>query len=97
MTNARYVAGRAAEYRARNILKARGHHTVIRAAGSHGPFDLVAIAPQWIRLVQVKRGRAISKAERTELVALKDQLPRFCSLEIWRFVYGKKRPDVEVL
>lgn len=93
----RYRSGQRAEWRARDLLKQRGHHTVIRAAGSKGPFDLVAIAPQWIRLVQVKRGRRISSAERGELVALKASLPRFCSLEIWQFTPGKTAPAIEVI
>lgn len=92
-----YRAGRNAEWKARDLLKARGHHTVIRAAGSKGPWDLIAVAKERICFVQVKRGRGISKAERAELVALKEVMPRFCGLEIWRFIPGKRTPDIEVL
>lgn len=94
---ANYHAGRRAEWRARDILKRDGYHTVIRAAGSKGPCDLIAIAPEAIRLVQVKSGRGISGAERAELQVLKAQLPRFCSLEVWRFTKGYTEPSVEVI
>lgn len=97
MPNAKYRAGRAAEYRAKRSLLATGYHTVIRAAGSKGPFDLIALSKGSLALVQVKRGRAISKSERAALVALKTRLPYFCTVEIWRFIVGKRHPDVEVL
>lgn len=93
----RYRAGQRAEWRARDLLKARGHHTVIRAAGSKGPWDLIAVAKDRICFVQVKRGRKISKAERAELVALKEVMPRSCGLEIWTFTPRKRVPSVEVL
>lgn len=40
--NTNYQRGRRAEYEAKKLLEKRGYQ-VIRAAGSHGPFDLVAI------------------------------------------------------
>lgn len=39
---ANYTKGRRFEYEIADILKREGYD-VIRAAGSHGPFDLVAI------------------------------------------------------
>jgi Holliday junction resolvase len=90
-----YRRGYAAELRAKRILERRGH-VVVRAAGSHGPVDLVGIAKHWTRLVQVKRGRGISRVERTNLMVLKDRLPPYYSLEVWRFV-GRGKPMIEVL
>lgn len=94
---ANYHAGRRAEWRARDILKARGYHTVIRSAGSKGPIDLFGIAAHGIALVQVKHGRGISSRERAELQELKAQLPPLCRLEVWRFTKGYSEPSVEAL
>lgn len=56
MPNSNYNRGRAYEYRAKKELEAQGY-SVIRAAGSHGPFDLIAVprTPGWlVRCVQIK-------------------------------------------
>jgi len=45
--------GARAERRARAMLEADGW-TVIRAGGSFGPFDLVAVSRRGVRLLQVK-------------------------------------------
>lgn len=95
MTN--YRKGQRAEWRARDLLKQQGYHTVIRAAGSKGHFDLIGLGPKDIALVQVKRGRAISKSERAELLELKQQLPDAVTVEIWTFDAGERLPEVEVL
>lgn len=56
--SARYIAGRAAEYEARDILHQAGYD-VIRAAGSHGLFDLIAWKNRVdILIIQVKRTRS---------------------------------------
>lgn len=56
--SARYIAGRAAEYEARDILQKAGYD-VMRAAGSHGIFDLIAWKGRKdILLIQVKRTRS---------------------------------------
>lgn len=55
MPNANYRAGRAFEYRRKKFYEAQGF-TVLRTAGSHGPFDLVLIAPNvHVTLVQCKK------------------------------------------
>lgn len=51
----RYGSGRRAEYRSRDVLVADGFY-VVRAAGSKGCFDLVAIGPDVVVLVQCKKG-----------------------------------------
>ena len=55
MPSRSYVRGRRAEYEAMEHLVMQGFQ-VARMAGSHGPFDLVAIGPQTVKLVQVKSG-----------------------------------------
>lgn len=53
-----YSRGRAYEYKAKQQLEAEGY-TVIRAAGSHGPYDLIAFrGSQPVRCIQVKRTKA---------------------------------------
>lgn len=50
-----YSRGRAYEYKAKQELEREGY-TVIRSAGSHGPYDLIAFkGPQPVRCIQIKR------------------------------------------
>lgn len=53
--NKAYIAGRNFEYKIKKLLEERGY-VVLRTAGSHGPFDLVAIDSQHktILLIQCK-------------------------------------------
>ncbi len=55
MTQYRRGVGR--EYAARDKLLADGYPVVIRSAGSHSQFDLVALGRTNIKLVQVKSVR----------------------------------------
>ena len=50
-----YLKGRRIEYKCKRELEELGY-TVLRSAGSHGPFDLIAIHPamKTILLIQVK-------------------------------------------
>jgi Holliday junction resolvase len=53
--NRNYVNGRATEYRAKKELEKDGY-TVIRAAGSHGPWDLIAMqGDTGVRCIQIKK------------------------------------------
>jgi len=60
---ARYHIGARAEYKLKHELEKHGWH-VIRAAGSHGKWDLVAVRKVGgrvdIALIQVKRKETIS-------------------------------------
>jgi Holliday junction resolvase len=58
MPNKQYLAGRRLEYSVRNFFKSAGLD-VIRSAGSHGAWDIVAIddTTRTIYLVQCKRGK----------------------------------------
>ncbi len=77
--NANYLKGRAKEYRVMKEWREKGW-TVVRSAGSHGLFDVIAISPPpktfpgdgtlgQIRLIQCKSGKskeaALSKVRNT--------------------------------
>lgn len=59
MTN--YGRGVRLEYKARDRLLEIGYHTVVRAAGSHGWFDLFALGAEYNLGVQVKGGNLSEK------------------------------------
>lgn len=79
----RYRAGADFERRVKEHLLANGAMFVVRAAGSHGPVDLVAFYPpdsptspvyrpdiERLEFVQCKKHGAISKADRWALIEL---------------------------
>lgn len=83
----RYGAGAAAERRAVRDLEAAGY-VVIRAAGSLGPLDLVAIGPCGVRAVQVKRDSDGRPLRPSELEAVREELralprPPGVVYEVW--------------
>lgn len=62
--NPNYLAGRRAEY-ARAKYWRDLKHTVMRTAGSHGPFDLLAISQAGtVLLIQIKRCQKKAQARR---------------------------------
>jgi Holliday junction resolvase len=89
------VKGRRAEHRARRLLEASGF-SVVRAAGSKGPADLVAWDTTSIRFLSVKSGTKYASAIEREALSL---LPRpvNSSVEIWRFPAGCRAPVIERL
>ena len=94
--HSRKEKGRKRELRARKMLSEVGY-MVIRAAGSHGLFDLVAISGTGgIRLIQVKSNR---KPPPAEMEALRDfKVPTCCtSKELWVFYDGTHEPSIEVI
>ena len=56
MPNKNYQKGRNKEYQICNILKKEGYDIVQRTAGSHSPFDIIAInfLLKTIKLIQCK-------------------------------------------
>ena len=50
-----YTRGRAREYRVKKKLLEEGALWVVRSYGSHGLFDLTAVFPHCVRLIQVKK------------------------------------------
>lgn len=76
MANPRYTAGRAFEYKTKAHWEGLGY-TVIRSAGSHGPFDLVAIPiKSHLKVVGIQCKRVQTLAEANRLTA---QWPTFPS------------------
>lgn len=73
MVASNYSRGARFEYRVRDALIALGY-IVIRAAGSHGIADLVALHRHRLLLVQCKRNGTCPPAEREELERLADAL-----------------------
>jgi Holliday junction resolvase len=60
MPNKRYIAGRRLEYQVKNFFKSAGL-SVVRSAGSHGEWDVIAVddSTKTIYLVQCKRGKKL--------------------------------------
>lgn len=90
MTVTNYERGVIIERRAQAELEALGY-LVIRAAGSKGPADLMAIGPDGVRLIQCKRtaakpGLGLRKTLR-ELSVLR--LPAGVSVELWQWCDGR--------
>ncbi|MDK2887927.1 MAG: holliday junction resolvase Hjr [Thermoanaerobacter sp.] len=86
-----YRRGYLAERKAVKVLEAAGY-VVARTAGSHSPFDVVAVGLGGVRLIQVKRVkyggiRAAVEAAKEEL-QLVPKLPGI-SREIWVWVDGE--------
>lgn len=62
MPNANYIAGRAFEYAIMRRLKLAGYW-VLRAAGSKGPVDIIAIRTTVMLMIQCKRGKGIPSSK----------------------------------
>jgi Holliday junction resolvase len=87
--------GSRAERRAMRILEAAGY-VCTKAGASLGLFDVVAIGPVDVRLLQVKSGTArLSGLEREAIQALK--VAPNVSREYWRFPDRCRVPLIEVL
>ena len=86
--------GARGELKARKRLEAQGYH-VIKAGGSLGCFDLVALGAAGVRCVQVKCNGYASTAERAAMAAV--ALPANCSREIWRWIDYEREPRIEGL
>jgi Holliday junction resolvase len=87
--------GRRGEHRARALLEAAGF-TVVRAAASKGPVDLVAFDAVSFRLVSVKSGTKYPSAAEKETLALLPR-PANASVEVWRFADRCRHPVIERL
>jgi Holliday junction resolvase len=64
-----YRKGRRLEHRARALLAAAGY-SVVRAAGSKGPVDLIAFNETGFRLVSVKSGSTYASADERAVLEL---------------------------
>ncbi|MGB9858671.1 MAG: hypothetical protein ACPLQP_01905 [Moorellaceae bacterium] len=86
-----YRRGYLAERKAAKVLEQAGY-VVARTAGSHSPYDVVAVGPNGVRLIQVKRLKkgsfaAVLEAAREEI----RQVPKVqgVSREVWIWLDGK--------
>ena len=85
--------GTRAEHRAMRILEAAGY-VCTRASASLGLFDVVAVGPVDVRLVQVKAGsKYLSGIEREQIAGL--SVPSNVSRECWRFPDRCRVPLIE--
>ena len=90
-----YFAGRRAEYRSIELLENAGF-LCVRAAGSKGPADIVALAGGGgpTTLVQVKRGdRGISPLDREKLKEIKAKYG--CNVLVHRWKKHARHPLTE--
>ena len=89
--------GRRYEHKAKRLLEAAGY-TVARPGASLGVFDLWALGPVDIRLVQVKGGiRPYCRPLEREAMALAVAPPN-ASREIWKFYRGRRGgPIIEIV
>jgi hypothetical protein len=86
--------GNRRERQARRILEAAGYF-VVKAGGSLGCWDLVALGPHGARLVLVKSNEKPRPAER-ERLALFPRMP-YCSKELWIFYDRRREPEIETM
>ena len=90
MTLTNYEKGRTAEYKAMLQLREDGY-AVLRTAGSHGMYDVVAWNPTEVRFIQVKLN---CKPTERELAALEAaHVPHGCSKELWTYTTGVRVPE----
>ena len=87
--------GARAERRARKLLEATGYYC-IKAGGSLGLFDLVAIGSADCRFIQVKSGTKYASAVEREQIQLM-KLPFWATKEIWRYPDRCREPLIEFL
>ena len=69
-------------------------YLVLRSAASKGPFDLVALRKNEVRLIQVKTNRHPSTEEEENLIEIANRLIPF-SVEVW--VFYDRLPEPEIL
>jgi hypothetical protein len=68
---------------------------VVKAGGSLGIFDLVALGPQGARLIQVKSNERPRPAERERLELF--TCPPYAVKELWVFYDRIREPSIEVM
>lgn len=81
------------EWKTRDWLMPAGY-IVIRAAGSKGPLDLVALGHDIARLIQVKANGWPGTEERENLERFK--CPSYGRVEVWRWDDYARAPKVRI-
>jgi len=89
MPNKNYLVGYRAELRAKHVLESDGY-IVVRASGSKGVFDLIAISSKKIRLIQVKAKPKKKEGSRDPVEkGFRDlKVPDNVSREVWYWIIG---------
>ena len=82
------------EHRAIRILESAGY-SCTRAAASLGAFDIIAVGPAGVRLVQVKSNRWPSGAEMGVISLF--AVPPGCTREVWRFDDYARAPMIRTV
>ena len=78
-----YTRGQAREYRVKKKLLEMGALWVVRSYGSHGLFDLTAVFPDCVRLIQVKK-KYINPKEKKALAEFAEKVKAGnISVEVW--------------
>ncbi len=94
MPNKNYLRGVAIERKAKDLLEILGY-TVIRSAGSHGPWDLIAVkegTDEPVRCIQIKRTASLAGAKILRTKYQKPALPtglRPYQHELWIWIDRK--------
>ncbi len=84
------------ELKTRDLLIADGYD-VTKSGGSLGLFDLLAVGPIDLRMIQVKANRKPGKPERERLEAYgRNKLPNYATAEIWVWRDYAREPDILV-
>ena len=79
------------EHRAMRLLGQMGYRCT-RSSASLGEWDVIAIGPRDVVLVQVKTNRTAPPAEREAM--LRFPAPPCCRKELWIFKDGKRQPII---
>ncbi len=83
-----YRRGARLEYLARDRLRQQGY-VVVRSAGSHGPFDLIAVNAQRVLLIQVKQKGQSVRLALEHLAAV--HTPHSVRKQVWVYHRGQWR------
>ena len=82
------------EHRTMKVLEAAGYKCC-RSAASLGEWDVIAIGPAGVRLVQVKANRRPGSVEMETLNSF--VAPSNCSREVWVWKDRARHPIIEIL
>ena len=80
MANRQYTKGIYYERRTIALCLSMGAVDARRTAGSHGAYDVIAIFPDHVKLIQVKSGRARDDGKLARL-----EVPPGIVKEMWKF------------
>ena len=82
------------EHKTMRYLEALGY-ACTRAAASLGLWDVIAVSPHEVKLVQVKTNRWAGTVETEQMVEFR--VPHHVSKELWRWDDYARQPKVKIL